>query len=1599
MARIIPKMNLNRTPQAVDNGSMVFAKDVMLNKDNSLGRDEVLINLDLPELENDEHYVGVISNNNEFYLFTNSNKIIRYDELEKETTVYDNVWEYSNGKIVGKVMTGLNGDTLLIVCEYDATNNNQSVDVPIKTINLNRPVSDKTQTTQSPTIPFVNLSYVDNYSARIPKGVYQFFIRFEIAKDYYTNWFLCSKELYSYNSTIKSIVQGKIKHNDENSDSDFSFVLKAQTIFNGTNYNRFQLGFILTNDDASICRTWKHFDKKYLNANNANNKIYFSYEKTDIEEYDIDEMLKETFNLYNVKNVTSFKNRLYVANYKETDFNPSITTYGKVEYKYIDEIVKSRTEYYKQSNAYVDYIPDTDTEKYEFKYETVSIPSTISGDYSYFFKQNKRINVTYLYDFDTSTPRPITRFIPQLPRYEYYSDIERSATFNNEFFTFGVTATNVQVSDVDYYGGCNLSGALRLRLGDCGGCHTFAECIDYINDKLVNLPNETAISINNGGWVLRLANEDNTRINDGVCTLGYIGDAYSSASIYDACITSILVYFVFDGVYYHIAITSTSGIDKNITYTGVFEKKVVEDIRNLRTLLPKTGYNFYIHFVKNNGEITNGYKLSMKNNANKVTQYFDKNEYRCVPEFTDITYPSGYVAAFITYAKVANKFIDVNPSKENYKVNLDDENPKAYLYDCLEIDIKLSPRYDDIKILNGNTDNPVVDAKYYSSYDYSPTYPRLFGASGKIAISADVSGANIEHPYILDEFEIGEDQLELIRLTPIFNEASYDSYSEMNLNGFVSKVWKPTKDELLYYCTGTDVYTKNHIEPENVDEYDNLVKGDLATYKDKLEINDNVEPDEITVISEYNFDCLSLANEILDITRPYYVLKKGTTESGSDTDYSASTYGNKIDSNHGGGKGFRNSYSWDNCYILIPNVKIKQSHLGVLKKYVEQGRNLTNSCFTKYDITQVAGVTNDDPYTVNISKTDLSVDDVLQYISGQTPISNNIAIQHSVYHLNADDANYKRINSDEIADLDESDIGNSVTIVYKYSYDNLKDTWKTKILTETQLTKIDRYGTYIVSKTEKIVTKYEWSNKSVILDNSTNFLVPDPEHCLDIFYGGYEYVPDGGENRNPTMSILRDVSRKSDESDDNYGFGLTCQCISRTSEDTEPETDVSKNEAEVNAYQQYSYAESLNLSSFYKLPSMYQNIVRKTYSIHDEDTITEFNNTIRSSDVFADESRKYIFEFGAERYYNVDCSKGIIVNLITLGNYIIVHTKDSIFQFSGSNSLETTEGQAQLKESDVFDTGIKEIVGSEYGYCGLQKKNHACATQSGYFFYDASVNKIYAYTGQGSINNISDSIDKVMKYNDIVDVNIANDYYNDRLLISIDYIDNKFATLSFNYRVSAFLSAHYFRFDKSFNTKSNVYYAASEGANSGYFNAVFKSDIKPSNYVSEWNNFNYNNLLCPNNCEDYSVIDVIYNENYEHIKTLDYLNWICNAISDTDNSFELLAEDNFNSKVITDNSIPYKGNKIQIYTDVCSTAKVDIVAESQTNDIEDYSTPRFNNGIWSWNYFRNRQSDANYESDNDSLIHGKYFVARFIFDKDNYNFKLENVTFNVTRER
>ena len=381
MANIVPKLNLNRTPSIIINNSMVFAKNIRIDIDNSIHKDYSIESLqnegvtfhnnlltriisdfnflntdiakyylklinDISKNPSNENYsvIKVIPDNKSFYILLkiyaedkSKNIIVKFDEEDDLFHPCNCNWSYSDGDITGSVINNLLGETILIIAEKKDNKN-----IPLKCINLSKTKYEDNESvyTQTPKIPITNLIYTGDFKFSIPNGVYQFFIRYKIRDNFYTNWFPASKELFAGNRHTTNTIFGTLGYHVDNINSDNSFIFTIQHLIdkNIANFKNFQIGFIVSNKGAIKGRAWKHFSFKTTQIN-------FDYKASEAEEVEITDFTKPIFNVYNVGNVCSFKNKLYISNYKETDFNQKLQDYAdnvKINITYKDQTIDTQ---------------------------------------------------------------------------------------------------------------------------------------------------------------------------------------------------------------------------------------------------------------------------------------------------------------------------------------------------------------------------------------------------------------------------------------------------------------------------------------------------------------------------------------------------------------------------------------------------------------------------------------------------------------------------------------------------------------------------------------------------------------------------------------------------------------------------------------------------------------------------------------------------------------------------------------------------------------------------------------------------------------------------------------------------------------------------------------------------------------------------------------------------------------------------------------------------------------------------------------------------------------------------------------------------------
>ena len=1476
MARIIPKLNLNKTPQVVDNNSLIFAKNVRLLKDNTISRDSGIDKIDFPSDLDGYTLVGYIPYNTKVYLFfynntNNLSVIYEYDE-QKETDKFTKChtgWKYSGGTIEGVVTVNLRNDTLITITEYFENFDEETKPlIPIKTINLSISTDndDESIYSNAPIIPVLNLVTEGTYNATIPNGVYQFFVRYEIVKDYFTSWFPCSEELFTANIYQSDTTQGTVRYIKPNVDSNESFVFAVDKLNNDfdTIYKGFQIGYILSHDDTIKAKSWKKFPM-------TTTSIKFDYDKAYTEDIDISEIIRPVLNLYNVKNITNFKNKFYISNYIESDYNKDLAEYAK---NWIIQEEGQSTEgigsylYDKMVANYINIAYNTDnitnyTDIIQSFGEYNTINSILSNRDTLLdngtalapdpceesnFHICTSIQTTTGPDgwFDDTVDDGATDYLIEGcdSGYTYNTSEDLAAVKNYAINTlYKLTNANdsiyvpnryIIVNEEDY---STYSSAISSAGGikDCDIYSIYSDThptsILISNDLtpkatyiFKNIDDRQTLAREQFGGVIQGFDVNNPS-SPIVKYNGYIDDTTEDT------IEKTEKALYFREYFTEFKITGVTGYSEsprkykiNITRRYLYKTyrynlingKIVRgsnfETTNVKTLIPFQSYNCYIHFVKDTGEITNGYII---NNGNSYTQRYDsfaKDHYKLLPKFvynsgnSDYTnytnYKNklkryGYSYYFFSIAKVENKVVElINPKNidMDYKKTDGVTNPATALaFDAIDVDTLQVPLVYNIPIykLTNSDYNKIspsnittkLNGLYVDSGQVEDQLVTLFGASGKVVVKDTSEGGDIPDSYkwyIILPTQANTDNLELIKCTKYFKIADSIQNNKLeiidyfaNLQDYICTISKKVEDEYSTFISSTDYYDKDKAQINS-----NNYTITLSEIESKMPYRHN---DTIKIYSNFNLNFLELTNDIKRLVRRY-------------TEYEINYY---------------DSETGDPVYVTDENNQ---------KVVSEAGRQLT-SCF-----------------------------------------------------------------------------------------------------------------------------------------------------------------------------------------------------------------------------------DSLTLSDLYTFPSMFKNYTRRYYSVYDKESIVVYNNTLRASELEGDEEKTFVYKFLAEVTYNIPTDKGIITNLISVGDAVLVHTQDSIYKFTGKVALSSADTNVQTVESDIFDTGVQEVVGSKYGFAGLKNKHHSLLSQFGYMFWDADVNVIYAYTGEGQMAPISDPINKLLKYFPIETINFCEDYYNDRFFIQITYKqaiieDNVIigynypkVILSYNIKAKSFVSLHDFSFEKTFNTKTNTYftqiindkrklYKLIEGENNnyaGYGDLLTVDNIYPTFKI---------NTKPTKPC---AVIDIIYNNDYEFIKTLDSISWICSEIDSlhivpNNNGYLFLAEEALDRT--------YPGTQLMIYTDTCASELLEIIKSSndypfykrlidnnwtdvKQDDISpkntsrdettaistSYKYPRYNLGKWSFNYFRNilnnkdismAEANRNFgRSDNNSLIYGKYFVFRFIFDVD-VNFKFENLTINI----
>lgn len=359
---IVKSLNLNKSPHNVPNGSMVFAKNIKITEDGTaITNDDGFIKA-IPDNRLKGEIVGFIPCVEEIVVFTydkddKSSHIYRLKEINNtsDITVEDVkcAWKWSEGRIKGTYTYNVNKELIISIAESpkDSTSN---VTIPLKTINLNTCSEHDLEATYevAPLIPIANMKLISKeFGNNMPNGLYYFFIRYEISDNFYTKWFPIGIPQYALSLKNKTLIDHRYsKGNSDNENealhtqvsgiynsvyADCPYNFKFRIKLNKTyNYKNYQVGYILQHEGKTVARKWRTFECTEDNE--------FVFDAKNHKEADVNDLLDNVFNLYNVENIENYENRLYIANFKETNYNENLQVFA--------DRVKARLGFIKEDN-------------------------------------------------------------------------------------------------------------------------------------------------------------------------------------------------------------------------------------------------------------------------------------------------------------------------------------------------------------------------------------------------------------------------------------------------------------------------------------------------------------------------------------------------------------------------------------------------------------------------------------------------------------------------------------------------------------------------------------------------------------------------------------------------------------------------------------------------------------------------------------------------------------------------------------------------------------------------------------------------------------------------------------------------------------------------------------------------------------------------------------------------------------------------------------------------------------------------------------------------------------------------------------------------
>lgn len=1589
---VVPKLNLNKHPKDCDNLSLVDARNIKISHDESCITNEnsiitnTLIQTAIYNIYRNNFLIrGIIPINTGIVLFVqdynkveaNINKLDIFVYNEKTIDKDENIYlaysglSYHGGKFTGTFTYNVENDLIIAFSEYDCDNNEL---VPLRTINLAnqdkagaedngdiRQVESKLSIVPEVKLPAVsNIEYVKGNAY---KGWYYLFIRYKINKIDYTQWYSIGYPIYVDVINRNNIVRYIFNRDafPEKKDETIKIDQLTNLIIARKPWDGYGVGFSdYISDTTDICNETFKVAIKDLDVNYnifqigiiCSSKSYTKSYKT----FDID-IVKNTINYYtlNLKNCEEYGSQELIATY----------------YNYFN--VKNIINYKNRL-----YIAGYNENKIDEEKIINSVKNITVGLYTTVINTSTAEN--------TNIRKDVT----------VYKENPNPHQFDES--TYHVNAT-IEIPFSKYF-----------------SCDD-TDLVDFLDDKNNRINNYT---IKASDLYITTANENNVidtnRINGyfAIINVNHKNIDYSKNQIYRIVINDDMS---------NIKVINNMKIALQLGFPYIKTDKDFINRKLATTLIPGEVYNFFIHFVDKYGNFTNGYKID-----NTFPQHVNKDGNKVdgvvfIIPVSQIEFEQDrldYIYCSVDKTAKINDIIIKTLLTSGYIIN-DYKNPANHMIRY----------YADYNFITKELSREIQDTIRTEDYDY---------LKNKLIDSVK--------PFINQN--LNYEFYKIFTFNNYINNGEYGFDNYINVNG--DSLFKvpfnniDVNNHRVYHPYFNNINIPNNYVGYFI-SYEKFEK--RSKYTGLLTINDFRNTDTIIVKGDINYNNYPLAN----VTISKGIDSHNTVKLYSGTIYNAKIVNNRItDGNlaygiieNGGGSisgriidGLINTVAsitgnYSKLEIINGNLRIYGNTDNVVKKdsLNTMSSNTMNFYCDNLDIDDTLEL--DFNFLRIEGKNVFDYDDIpnINYYQRNAPFGfvtdmNKVQLQDYNFEKLYPMPNYKLAVANSVKD---NRIGVGTCIVIDNKYDLFVNA------TEKKNNDINLYRVSLVKDNPNI---YNNNNKTLIKftdvfynKNNTGIISTGLNGVYT--YSGTIIYADTGVVFNETNGIVTmqnaeyqyyptTVSPGHNETYENdrpFMCYLQMPVIDTVFHESKcfknepkPQSYVTKPASEKDSAQYrtgYMVTPANSIDLFENRQGSADQFNPKTYSNYREDIkdIDVYNKTIRRSNVIQDESRENSWrKFSLEAYKNITENKGIITNLVGIGNLVLAHTEHSLFMFDLNNELKTINQNIQLHQPDAFDVAYKEVFTSELGYGGLQDKRSAIVDQFGYIFYNNDDNNIYRFdNNQLAIisNDIAEWLIKAKPNN----VRFANDIRNNRLLIKFDYdifkknedgstfTQKRNLVLSYNYKTQNFISTHSYYFRDAYNSKNRVYFINGFKSSNLVYDSVYNFTENFNNYCTYANIYGYANAVegFNNSCK----LSFIINEGYDIVKFLEYITYKLYKVDES-----VRGDVPYPVKKL---DTPYAGQMLRVYNDNVNTNDINITVDNESinpneykNVFGNYKKPYWDLGNWNFSYLRNMIGNEGSQSAAVmSRLYGNYFIIEFEFLMQDRRIDFESLNYKISK--